>query len=110
MKTITNLTGTVGESQWTEPYGISSSVHDERVPGAIRAVQLGSAGVTVRLGATVVGIPLEEILKLAESMEPALVVNATAQKTVTPAARVAAAAARLKSAARGKAGGANAGQ
>ena len=83
MLQITKLTGTAAEATWTEPYGITSGVHNEPAPGFIRIIELGSAGVTVRNGSNKVGIPMAEILRLAEQAIPALAPVAATK--ITPA-------------------------
>jgi hypothetical protein len=66
----TKITAIAGD--WQEPRGVVAQVCDEPVKGFLRKVQLGEAGVTIRQGKAVVGIPLAQLLKLAEAVEPAL--------------------------------------
>jgi hypothetical protein len=72
MNVITNLSGTAAQAPWDEPRGIVSSVYNEPARGFIRQINLGAAGLQIKGGGKVIGIPLAEILRLAESIEPAM--------------------------------------
>lgn len=70
MKVIHALKGSVSQhSFWQEPRGVVSCVHAEIEPGCMLHVSLGEAGVTIVHGDHRVGIPLCEILKLAQQVE-----------------------------------------
>jgi hypothetical protein len=69
---LTELNATAAEGQWTERRGVLQSVHDEPKPGFFRTVTLGPAGVLVKRGDALVGIPLADIIKLAAAADPRL--------------------------------------
>lgn len=72
MKVLTDLTAQIADADWREARGIVSMVCDEPQPGFLRLVSLGAEGVIIRHGHTAVGVPLSELLRLAEQAEPAM--------------------------------------
>lgn len=79
MTTLTKLSATAVEAPWQEPYNIVSSVHVEPAPGQFGVLQLGAAGLTLRLGKAVAGIPLADLLAI---MVPAAAAVGPAAKSV----------------------------
>lgn len=69
---LTHLKATPAAGEIQEPRGILTTLYDEPVPGFIRHVKLGSAGLVIRTGLATVAIPLPELLRLAEEADPAL--------------------------------------
>ena len=97
MKLLTQLSAQVIEATWSEPRGIVTAVHDEPAPGFFRSITLGAGGVLVTRGNASVGIPLAEILALAEKQEPSLKpVPGAPVATRPPKSRTAIAAAKAK--------------
>lgn len=59
---VLKLTATIEEGEWKEPYNVCASVHVEPGPGQFGVMQLGAAGLTLRIGQQVAGIRLEELV------------------------------------------------
>jgi len=69
---LNRLKATAAEGTWTEPRGSLQAIHDEPVKGFFRQVTLGAGGLLVKRGDAVVGIPMDELLRLAELADPRL--------------------------------------
>lgn len=73
MKTLNDLMATAGEAVWTERRGIVTTIHHEVRPGLFVHVGLGPAGLVIRRDKDMsVGIPLDELVKLAATHLPDL--------------------------------------
>ena len=70
MITIKKLSGTVEDAAWNEPRGVLQSIYDEPAPGVIRRVSLGEAGLILQRGDKCCGIPLSDLIALAEQHLP----------------------------------------
>lgn len=78
MKTLVNLTAVATDSTWADSRRSMVAVHHEITPGVFVHVGLGAAGLQVYHGEKAVGMPLEEIIKLARKYEPGIGVEAPA--------------------------------
>ncbi len=73
MKTLINLSGTAAEAEWKERRGIVTTIHHEAKPGLFVHVGLGPAGLVIRRDKDhALGIPLDELVKLAATHLPDL--------------------------------------
>lgn len=73
MKTLTQLKGTLAETDYRESRGILQAVHNEPVKGFFRKATLGGSGLVLSVaGKPAIAIPLDEIFKLAETHAPEL--------------------------------------
>jgi hypothetical protein len=70
VKTLTG-TGALAD-EWREPHGCLQSVIDSPAPGFIRQILLGAEGLQIRHGEHQVCIPKALLLKLGESVQPAI--------------------------------------
>lgn len=77
MITLQNLSGAPVEAEWKEPRGILSQVYNEPKPGVIRKVSLGEGGLLFQRGNLRLGIPLAELLALAEKHLPGFAIKET---------------------------------
>jgi hypothetical protein len=69
MITLHNLTSAASVvDDWIEPRGVLSAVVAEVAPGRFVNVTLGAAGVVIGRGEAAVGIPLAELLQLADAV------------------------------------------
>jgi hypothetical protein len=89
MKTITNLTGSVIETNYREPRGILQVVHLEPSAGVHVRISLGGAGVVFTRGKTSVAYPLAELSRLVFEQCPELIelaadAAAAAEKAANP--------------------------
>lgn len=64
------LTSASRNAEWQEPRGVINGVHHELQPGVFLHITLGAAGVVIRHDKEQVGIPLEELVKLARVHNP----------------------------------------
>lgn len=70
---VSNLKHRAGEAAWTERRGIVTTIHHEAKPGLFVHVGLGPAGLVLRRDQDLaVGIPLDELVKLAATHLPDL--------------------------------------
>ncbi len=72
MKQITHLIAEAVDAPWHEPRGILTAICDEPVPGFLRTVSLGEAGLIIKHGDAQVGIPLADIIRAAAAADPRL--------------------------------------
>lgn len=73
MMVIRNLVGQATEAPWTEPRGVLQSVHHEVAPGCFLFLTLGAGGLVVSNGTESVGVPLSDLVALAQQHQPAFV-------------------------------------
>lgn len=83
MKTITNLTGELTETNFIEPRGVMTAVHLEPAKGCHVKALLGGAGLVFQRGKITVAFPLDVLLAEAVRHCPELVgLTAAPQRVV----------------------------
>lgn len=72
MKTLVKLTAVLTESDWSDNPRATAAVHHEISPGVFIHLGFGPAGLQILHDKKSVGIPLDELVKLARAHEPAI--------------------------------------
>lgn len=81
---LSSFTASAAPGQLPASRGNIQSVHYEVGPGQFIHIALNAAGLVIRHGDTAVGLPLPELVKLAQEHEPAFLPAPAAPAPLTP--------------------------